>query len=120
MKNNKSAQSKKNNKVVLLSLSDKEVEAIDLFQDMLDQEILDIKQDGNYSDMDMYDMLRPFLSAPNIMSKIRHNGDKDAKDKRHVNLEMMVAMRRAFGTSIDDIIDRTFQFKKLPPRKPQK
>lgn len=106
-------------KAVLPSLTDEEVEAINLFQDMLDQEILDIKQDGNYSDMDMYDMLRPFLNAPNIMSKIRHNGE-DAKDKRHVNLEMMVAMRRAFGTSIDDIIDRTFQFKKLPPRKPQK
>lgn len=99
-------------------LSDREVEAIKLFQDMLDQAILDIKQNGNFSNQDMYDMLGPFLGGAIIMSRICPNKSIKIKDRRHVNLRLMVAMRRVFDISIDDLIDRLFQSQNLPPRTP--
>ena len=97
------------------TLSDRDVEAVRLFQEMLDEKILDIKREGNYTNQDMYDLLGPFLSGPNVMSKIRIDSeDVNIADRRHVNLELAAAMNRVFGVSLDEILDELFQY--LPPR----
>lgn len=98
------------------SLSDREIEAINLFPEMLDTKILDIMHDGKFTGDDMYDLLRPYISGPNIMSKICIDSGVRLQDRRHVNLKIMAAMRRVFGISIDKILDECFQ--SLEPRNP--
>ena len=98
------------------SLSDREIEAINFVPEMLDMTILDIMHDGKFTGEDMYDLLRPFISGPNVMSKICPNSEIKLQDRRHVNLKIMAAMRRVFGISIDKILDECFQL--LEPRKP--
>lgn len=99
------------------SLSDREVEAIDLFQDMLDQKLLDIKREGKFSAMDMCDLLSPCLENLYFFSRLHPGGNADNyADNRHVNMDVMVAMRRIFDIDINALIDRAFQH--LPPRKP--
>ena len=70
---------------------------------------------GTYSQKEMFDLLRPFISAPNIVSKLCAVA---GADKRHVNLKLMAAMRRVFGVSIDELLDECFQY--LPDREPPK
>lgn len=99
------------------SLSDKEVEAINLFRDMLDQKFLDIKREGKFSALEMCDLLSPYLENPYFFSKLHPGGDAEYyADNRHINMDVMVAMRRIFGIDINALIDGVFQ--NLPPRKP--
>lgn len=104
--------SKNNNNNLKAPLSQEEEEIINNFQKVLDKKFAEIVR-GNYSSMDMFNMLYPILSSPNIVSKIVADSPYFG-DKRHVNIKLMVAMRRVFGISIDEMIDENF--KSLGPR----
>lgn len=97
------------------SLSGSEVAAIELCQDMLGEKLLDIKLVGKYTALDLCDLLSPYVDNPAMLSRI---GVKKTNDKRHINLRTVIAMRRVFGISIDEIVDECFQ--SLEPRKPLK
>lgn len=94
-------------------LSDSEQKAIDLCQEMLEEKLLDVKIKGNFSAQEMCDMFSPYMNNPLLLSRI---GRKGMDDKRHINLKTVIAMRRIFGISIDEILDECFQ--PLEPRKP--
>lgn len=91
------------------SLSDREKEAVDYFQEMLDQKFQDIKESGGFSTEEIYDLLNPYINAPNIVSKICTNPDKPLIDRRHVSLKLMAAMYRVFGISIDELLAECFE-----------
>lgn len=100
----------------LPSLSEREIEAVKLFRDILDQKILDIRDDGKFTNQEMCDLLYPYLKNQTFLSRLYPNGDGDNHDSRHVNLNLAVAMRRVFGISIDELIDDSFL--NFPPRQP--
>lgn len=98
------------------SLSNAEQEAIEDFPQKLDGKFREIAQ-GDFTAMEIAELLDPYISNANIVSKISTLSPK-AKDRRHVNLRIAAAMRRVFGVSIDAILDDCFR--DLPPRTPPK
>jgi len=99
-------------------LSDDETAAIAKFQYMLDRQLSVLKDRYGLTSEEMYDLLRPYLSGPNIVSKIGVPPGCKVADQRHVNLKLMVAMYRVFGISIDELLAECFQ--SLPERQPPK
>lgn len=98
------------------NLSSDEIIAIDGFENRLDKKLGELKKQYRLTNDDMYDLLAPYLSGANIMSKICPRGESTNSDRRHVNLLLMAAMRRVFGVSIDELLDECFQ--SLPDRQP--
>lgn len=97
-------------------LSPDEISAIDGFENRLDKKLGELKKQYRLTNDDMYDLLAPYLSGANIMSKICPRGKSTNSDRRHVNLLLMAAMRRVFGISIDELLDKCFE--SLPDRQP--
>lgn len=87
-------------------MSEEELKAVKQFPKKLDKTFSKIKEDGGYSNKDMCDIFNPYISTSQIVSKICA---ERGEDKRHVNLDTMVTMRRIFGISIDKLIDECFQ-----------
>ena len=58
---------------VLPPLSDMEINAVYLFQERLDQKFLDVMLAGKFTTQDMWELLAPFVYAPNFVSKICTN-----------------------------------------------
>lgn len=98
------------------SLSDDEIAAIEQFQYILDRQLRGLKDGYGLTAEEMYDLLRPYLSGPNVVSKIGVLPGCKVTDQRHVNLKLMVAMYRVFGISIDELLAECFQ--SLPERQP--
>lgn len=94
-------------------MSDSEQKTIELCQEMLEEKLLDVKIKGNFSAQEMCDIFSPYMNNPLLLSRI---GIKGMGEKRHINLKTVIAMRRIFGISIDEILDECFQ--SLEPRKP--
>lgn len=80
-------------------LTDKEIEAINSVQKMLDQTLLDIMHDGKFTPREMCELLDPYIYMPNILSKICPNSEIQLKDRRHVNLKIMAATKRGNTTT---------------------
>ena len=98
------------------NLSSDEISTIDGFEDRLDKKLGELKKQYHLTNDDMYDLLAPYLSGANIMSKICPKDKSVNPDRRHVSLLLMAAMRRVFGISIDELLDDCFQT--LPDRQP--
>jgi len=100
------------------SLTDHEVAAIEKFQYMLDRQLSALKDRYSLTSEEMYDLLRPYLSGPNIVSKIGVPPGCKVADQRHINLKLMAALYRVFGMSVDELLAECFQ--SLPERQPPK
>lgn len=104
------------NKKIVKRLTQEEITVIDGFENMLDKKLGDLKKGYHLTGEDMYNLLDPYLSGPNIVSKICPPSGSNAKERRHVNVLLMAAMHRVFGISIDAILYECFQ--SLPSRQP--
>jgi len=100
------------------SLTDDEVAATEKFQYILDRQLSVLKDRYGLTSEEMYDLLRPYLSGPNIVSKIGVPPGCKVADQRHVNLKLMAVMHRVFRVSIDELLAECFQ--SLPEREPPK
>lgn len=98
------------------SLSEREIEAVEQFRDELDKELLNIKENGNFTALEMCDLLYPYMKDPVFLSRLHPYGASNATDSRHVNMNLAVAMRRVFDISIDAIVDKVYLG--FPSRKP--
>lgn len=80
--------------ISLPPLSEAEKNAIDQFSENLDRAFVEIKKKYNLSNYEMDHLLHPYISGPNVVSKICA---LTGKDKRHCNIQIMAAMCCVFG-----------------------
>lgn len=57
-------------------LTDKDLDAIDFCQDMMDEKLQEIKKEGKYTNQDLCDLLSPLIANANTISKIGTTTDK--------------------------------------------
>lgn len=103
------------------ALTQKEITVIDRFVEMLDKKLGELKKRHHLTGEDMYNLLAPYLSGLNSVSRICPPENSKATDRRHVTILLMAAMFYVFEDefSVDELLRECF--KNLPRRqRPQK